>query len=188
MSVVPLGLGESAALIHYASAGLVPVRSDKWQLHLARKPTSVFPGIAGGDSEKNKNVRGELGICHLYPRPGQGESTALIHHASAGLAPVRSDKWRLHLARKPTSIFPGIAGSDSGKNKNVRGGLGSCHLYPRPGRARRKILIMKHGSIRDNKAVLSPWVVAGDGDLGLKSEAINCRRSATQVFCSRVPW
>ena len=53
---------------------------------------------------------------------GLGESTALIHHASAGLAPVRSDKWWLHLARKPNSIIPGIAGGDSGKNKNVGGG------------------------------------------------------------------
>ena len=47
-------------------------------------------------------------------------------------------------SQKPTTIFPGIAEGDSGKNKNARGGLGSCHLYPRPGqardKARRKIL------------------------------------------------
>ena len=84
---------------------------------------------------------------------GLGESTALINYASAGLAPVRSDKWRLQAtsSEKPTSIFPGIAEGDSGKNKNVREGLGSCHLYPRPGQARRKILIIEHGFTRQCK-------------------------------------
>ena len=53
------------------------------------------------------------------------EKVALIHSASAGLAPVRSDKLRLHLARKPSSIFPDIAGGHSGKNKNEREGLGA---------------------------------------------------------------
>ena len=63
------------------------------------------------------------GVAVLKFAVGLGERTALIHYASAGLAPVGSDKWRLHLARKPTSIFPGIAGGDSGKNKNVRVGI-----------------------------------------------------------------
>ena len=65
-----------------------------------------------------------------HPPWGLGESTALIQCASAGLAPVRSDKWRLHLDRKGNSIFPGIAGGDSGKNKNVHGGWVAATCIP----------------------------------------------------------
>ena len=71
------------------------------------------------------------------------ENVQLYSHASVGLVPVRSDKWQLHYIEllpmtRPFSPESPLAIPE--KMETSVGRLGSCHLYPRPGRARRKIL------------------------------------------------
>ena len=73
--------------------------------------------------------------------PEQGERTVLIRYASVGLVPVRSAQVMATLSYLSPPFSPESPKAIPGK-MGVSGGrqFGSCHLYSRPGQARRKIL------------------------------------------------